>query len=1643
MLSREEAQKRLDAFRRPDGQSDAGLGGQAVGQNLAVMLALPGLDDGSLLGAAAALDGMDGRTRQAALDGVVAGLGCELDWMWEAGTALPYQVGVERRAFRAVGVPEFSRLARAQRLAEVARAVHPFRPEGPVWLAHWAPHLLGAPSGVGPLLASVIDRGGQVGDAVFEVLVASAEGEDEVGSMGRHVVSGLLGSAREDGWSYIERLLLAAQRQEGLRQVVLASVDEGHPEAFRRMLSVILEHGLLRFSVAARAVSVWFGLPHAAGDVKRLEGLLASAVRYLADPAGVAAAVSDAEAQEAYVALCAAAWSDAPGACAMAVSALTGPVSLERRFALLYFLAQVRIPPAATALSEALAHDDLRIAVMGLRGLSWHESAPAGTIDHIDRLVDRVGDRTRVLKRLVWPGTEGTIKAAEPAGELLRRLRDSEVERVIRHLPVMDSAHRLEVAKALGSSSSWSPVSRGAILKLVGDRSPSVREAAIVTAQMMEPTDEDVVALEQLLSRKAADLRRGVIALLRARGPERALASADRLLAERDPQQRLAGLELLRQLAEDGVPAAEDRVRRHGVEHPEATDEVAGAVSQIKAVAWMGRATLDNAFGLLDRNGLTKSRPLVSRDVAFATTEATSCVVSLDQLVESYKQTEVEVETQDGYPKRNLLSNLEPVIGLRAAVRTTMLDLTNEGLAPRETLSELLRRRLPLIDVWRKWEQARQRDQRDPDGLELVRALLVPTSGSQKSQRLGLSEPVCSELSNLRVLRVSHASIVQAILHWLVMLTSPPGTAEYLLDSAELLLHSVPIEDLYVTALPQGRLQHAAWRNAGWLLGLQVARSHRHLRPDQWTAAQQRRLWELEVWAENPTGPGVDPDRVEMIRAPPGELVSAFKAGAATDADVIARVLGPDSRPLAYYRSGHSFSALRVLCGQSLPDRFGDPPGLLDIIHRCGERIIEVELNRGEAPTEATGAAMVMRYSGGLNALVPLLQGLGRETFLRGWSWQDSQSRTASFSHLIRASSPRGQDTYAAFAERIKAIQLTEKRLMELAAYAPQWSGHVEATLGICGLADGVWWFHAHTKDDSWSVDRELRDVWSAEVAERTPLTDRELLDGACDVDWFLRAHAALGPERWKQLDAAAKYCSSAGGHTRAQLFARSMEGAVDAQALTARIDQKRHRDSVRALGLVPLLSAGPDREGALLQRYEAIQEFARTSRQFGSQRQASERRAAEMALANLARTAGYRDPLRLEWAMEASSVADLAGRPAVAEVQDVRVTLTIDPDGAPLLTVARGDKALKSVPAKLTKNAEISALRTRVTDLRRQRGRMRASLEQMMIRGDAFSGDELHRLLTHPMLFPLLGRLVLIGEGTHGYPTVDGRRLINPANCSQAIGHSELLRIAHPTDLLDAGDWPAWQRDCLTRHRAQPFKQVFRELYLLTNGERAERDHSTRYAGQVIQPRAALSLLAGRGWIAHPEAGVRRPFHDAGLSASLTFLGGVIAPADVEAPTIDKIRFTHIGDDNAVPLATVPPRIFSEVMRDLDLVVSVAHVGAVDPEASASTVQMRAALVEQTTRQLSIDNVRIESARALITGRLGDYSVHLGSATVHRQPGGSICIVPVHERHRGRLFLPFIDDDPKTAEVMSKVLLLARDHEIRDPLILEQIQGP
>lgn len=102
----------------------------------------------------------------------------------------------------------------------------------------------------------------------------------------------------------------------------------------------------------------------------------------------------------------------------------------------------------------------------------------------------------------------------------------------------------------------------------------------------------------------------------------------------------------------------------------------------------------------------------------------------------------------------------------------------------------------------------------------------------------------------------------------------------------------------------------------------------------------------------------------------------------------------------------------------------------------------------------------------------------------------------------------------------------------------------------------------------------------------------------------------------------------------------------------------------------------------------------------------------------------------------------------------------------------------------------------------------------------------------------------------------------------------------------------------------------------------------------------------------------------------------------------------------------------------------------------------MRTVRQRETLNLFKVINVKIIGSSAHFKGSLVEYNIHLVSAVVHKQASGYLSIMPVHAQQQGRLFWRFANDDPKSAELISKVLLLAKDGEIQDPTILASWGG-
>lgn len=962
------------------------------------------------------------RGRRAAFAAACPGLGGQLASVYENAERLTYQSAWDRRPFRAPSAPQLAR----QRVIDQSPWTLPelaALAADPPWLARWAGHLLAqswsaSPHLIGWLLAAGVDEGD---DEVLELLLASTDGSDDVAVMGRHVPIALLCAGREEGWERVEGLLLAAQRQEGLRQSILEVVDEARPEAFRRMLALILEQGLSRFASVARAVSVWLGLEVLAGERGRIDSLIVRALELLADPASQETTARGGDPLDTYLALWASAVEDVHVGIDRAGATLDSP-DPERRFAGAYFLAQSRLTTAGPALRKVLADDDVRVAALAVAGLS---PLPANTIpesyDAFDALLERIPKRAVTLEPISWLGPLPALKREEIGGLLLRHSWPPDVDRLLPHVALLAPSERGALVDELARHGD-DETRRAALIDLLGDTSAAVRERAIKVCSRLELRDEEALELEDLLRRKPGDLRRGVLELITARGAGWALGAAERLLSSEHPQQRLGGVDLLRRLTDDEDFEVAQRARSELARLDDEDRVVGEATERALGDEGLTGLTESDGFGLFAPDDLTKV--IEPRRTGFEhTTRASRRVLaSLDALVAGHADCEVRVIHVWEEPEPVLLGALHwaDLLGHHQRFQRGETDVP-----------------VPLLELWTTWVRELAPAERDGDDLQLLRALLRCEKTALRD-RWGLGGEGNAGL------RYFH--VVRAVLELLVWLEADEKLLAGALDAAEDGLARLGRRELQARTGSdpvRGDGAPAALRLVRELVEQPFAASHLEL---------LRRHWGLERWLSEPAG--VDPlpssrhvrrsDRQPM-RPPLTTVVRAWELGAASRADLVDHLVGPRGPHWSFFDLGEASS----LCGRAR-GRAGQRTG--EVVEEIRERIVAMELARGEEPTQAAAAACSLRTSGGLEVFLGALRALGREKLVRGWA-SDGEGRASVLSHLVATSEPRRDEPPARLAAAVHDEKLSSRRLREAGCYAPQWADHVQEALRAPGLA--------------------------------------------------------------------------------------------------------------------------------------------------------------------------------------------------------------------------------------------------------------------------------------------------------------------------------------------------------------------------------------------------------------------------------------------------------------------------------------------------------------------------------------------------------------------------------------------------------------
>ena len=80
--------------------------------------------------------------------------------------------------------------------------------------------------------------------------------------------------------------------------------------------------------------------------------------------------------------------------------------------------------------------------------------------------------------------------------------------------------------------------------------------------------------------------------------------------------------------------------------------------------------------------------------------------------------------------------------------------------------------------------------------------------------------------------------------------------------------------------------------------------------------------------------------------------------------------------------------------------------------------------------------------------------------------------------------------------------------------------------------------------------------------------------------------------------------------------------------------------------------------------------------------------------------------------------------------------------------------------------------------------------------------------------------------------------------NQAYKLSNEQNVIIAHPVHMYKAKCWSNYQKYIFSQKIVQPFKQVFRELYLPNADELSEKALSRRYAGNQVQPKKTAALL-------------------------------------------------------------------------------------------------------------------------------------------------------------------------------------------------------
>ena len=1550
------------------------------------------------------------------------------------------------------------------------------------------------------ILAAQIDRGNEKAvQAVRDILL----GEGNTAMLSHELIKGIVMSRNKELYEILGKFLLAARLQEGARQAVCEMMDAGRQGAFLHLFAVIEEHGLIRYSSVKRAVSTWIGIFNEKSVDRISDKLLRLMGQCLRDSQFCEDQLQSEDSVAISCALWAKGFYDAKEA-VKAVRHLSFHGTKHQKMTASYFVGSLQDEQLGMkAAKEIILNDpdDAELVACFMPCFMGAVSSHFYRLVKEEEGYTYSFRNSKVVKpknmepEEMFADREEALRCYQILKEILKRtpkkgltispcifpwyqvsMSQSDLaERLcliawmLQDEALLDEAAGFIPLIGQGAGYSYYGASRAAAARLLLYRpTTAVRkkilfellhnpeeytnQEACRLAEDMELTQEDYIQIEKNLKYKKG--RKGTLALLRKQDKKALASSIIRLLDEKSEECHMGALDLALKLKKEDAGCFEEVIPSlRAVSEPSGREQVLlkellgeeSAAQNILDTPGYGMYDVEKDWVLppVDADG-SKASGLFE----FGEQACSNVCRELDKLIKENASRAYKT----AWDQEELLGN-----DLKASRYI-------HGDPDAEPLDEY-----PFPELWKEFYETHIRTPKLLLEVELYQQCCLQRGLYEQNRKLykqvfGSGFTKKPPFQNLLPV-ISYGRQVRTVISALFLQYVPAdlkaqfalcGMAKFLsvLDTSndifsvsekrwngEVVTYTRRTAELPVFAEMIRWLSDAEEKDWGSAFSLRFRLGQYYLRQ-----ADREKDRQYSYSSSNRCYLGLSDyvacyirgfwDKDLFYKA----VFTFLELGILLEAVSTVEQKGAVSSRYARVYALNSFfgtNAIMPVDGKFHFDTIGEEMPKMAFAHEVYREIIplvlNVELKRGEQPTPFSEYINHIRAVYGIDYMIRILTALGKDPLQRGYSYYSSLSeRRTVLSHLLKVCSPKKEETADDLKKALRGTDITKKRLIELAMYAQQWIPMIEEYLKLPGFSSTCYYFMAHTSE---RFDEQVTSV----IAKYTPLSPEELSDGAFDIHWFFETYGQVGEKNFKLLYDAAKYSSSGAAHGRARKYADAALGKVEKEALKSEIDAKRNKDLLMSLPLLPLADEKSQREDELFDRYQFIQKYKKESRQFGAQRRASEGRAAEIALRNLSVNAGFTDVTRLVLRMEGKLVERSGAYFDWQPVDEIELMISVDENGKSSLKCRKDGKILKSVPAKYKKDETVKRYQETVKQLKEQYSRTKQMMEQAMEDRTDFEVWEFLELKKNPVVRPIVENL-LVKLPCHGIGFLTEEGIVDHKGTVTAVKPDDRILIAHPYDLYESGYWHDHQKLLFDRKIKQPFKQVFRELYLKLDEEKGKTE-SRLFSGNQIQPQKTAGALRGRRWVADYEDGLQKIYYKENIVACIYAMADWFTPSDIEAPTLEWVAFSDRKTGKPKKITEIPDIIYSEVMRDVDLAVSVAHAGGVDPETSHSTVEMRRAIAECNLELFKITNVRLEGSHAIIDGKLGQYSVHLGSGVVHQVGNAMLFVVPVHSQHRGRIFLPFIDDDPKTAEIMSKILLFAEDTKIKDPSILAQIQ--